>query len=169
MQSFRRRVRISSPSLVFSGEFSGSLGWGIPAALGAKCALPDRPVVCFTGDGGAFYHLTELETAVRHDIPVVFVINNNRSLSQDMKIFDRAYGGHQTDAGRQMWMFSEMDFARVAETFGCAAYRVEKPGEIRPALEAAMASGRPAVLDVVTGVEALPDPPYGVKGTYGSA
>ena len=47
---------------------AGSLGWGFPAALGVKCALPDRPVVCFTGDGGFYYHIAELETARRHNI-----------------------------------------------------------------------------------------------------
>src|SRR5205085_5181024 len=52
---------------------AGSLGWGFPAALGAKCAFPDRPVVCFTGDGGFFYHATELETASRYGINAVIV------------------------------------------------------------------------------------------------
>ena len=69
---------------------AGSLGWAFPAALGAKCALPDRPVVCFTGDGGFWYHLAEMETAVRCGINTVTVINNNRSLNQDRPGVDRA-------------------------------------------------------------------------------
>ena len=56
----------------------GSLGWGLPGAMGVKCALPDHPVVCFTGDGGLYYHLPELETASRHGINLVVVINNNK-------------------------------------------------------------------------------------------
>ena len=64
---------------------SGSLGWGLPAAMGAKCACPDRPVVCFNGDGGMWYHLTELETAARYGIHTVTVVNNNHSLNQEKR------------------------------------------------------------------------------------
>src|SRR5438874_5795886 len=56
---------------------AGSLGWGFPASIGAKCALGDRPVVCFTGDGRIYYHLAELGTAARYKIPVVVVVNHN--------------------------------------------------------------------------------------------
>ena len=59
---------------------AGSLGWAFPAALGVKAALPDRPVLCFTGDGGFYYHLAELETAARHRLNAVILVNNNRSL-----------------------------------------------------------------------------------------
>ena len=56
---------------------AGSLGWGFPASLGVKCALPDKPVVCFNGDGGFYYHIGELESAKRYNINVVVVVNNN--------------------------------------------------------------------------------------------
>ena len=69
----------------------GSLGWGLPGAMGVKCALPDRPVVCFTGDGGLYYHLTELETAARHSINLVVLINNNSSLNQEIPLVKAAY------------------------------------------------------------------------------
>ena len=72
---------------------AGSLGWGLSAAMGAKCALPDRPVLCFSGDGGFWYHIAELETAVRNNINVVTVINNNSALSQDQRGDERAYAG----------------------------------------------------------------------------
>jgi acetolactate synthase-1/2/3 large subunit len=72
---------------------AGSLGWGLSAAIGAKAALPDRPVVCFSGDGGFWYHIAELETAVRNNIPVVTVVNNNHALSQDKRGDERAYEG----------------------------------------------------------------------------
>src|SRR5205823_9033757 len=62
---------------------AGSLGWGLPASIGAKCALGSRPVVCFTGDGGFYYHMAELETAARYDVPVVVVINNNGQYGAD--------------------------------------------------------------------------------------
>ena len=76
---------------------AGSLGWGFPAAIGAKCALGDRPVVCFTGDGGFYYHLAELETAARYEIPVVVVVNNNGSYGAERPSGDNPY---RSDASR---------------------------------------------------------------------
>jgi acetolactate synthase-1/2/3 large subunit len=137
---------------------AGSLGWGLPAALGAKCACPGRPVVCFSGDGGFYYHISELETAVRYGINTVTIVNNNRSLSQETLLFAQAYGGQQL-SGFKMWQFEPMNLARIAEAFGCYAERVEEPRQIGPSLERALASGRPAVLDVVSDIKALaPDP-----------
>lgn len=135
---------------------AGSLGWGFPGALGAKCALPDRPVICFTGDGGMYYHLAELETAARFGINAVIVVNNNDSLNQETHIFDEAYHGQQRGGAFAMWQFRKgVNFARIAEELGCFGVRVEKPEEIRPALEQALASGRPAVVDVHTDIAAL--------------
>jgi len=133
---------------------AGSLGWGLPAAIGAKCAQPDRPVVCFTGDGGFYYHMAELETAMRYGINVVIVVNNNNALSQETEIFDEAYGGKQ-DVSLEMWQFREQDLAKIAEAMDCFGERVERPEEIRPALERALASGRPAVVDIVSDIDAL--------------
>lgn len=129
---------------------AGSLGWGFPGALGVKCALPDAPVVCFAGDGGFYYHLAELETAARYGINLVVVVNNNGALNQEIPHFDRAYGGDPDERGREMWGFNQVNFARVAESLGCVGMRVEKPGEMAPALERALAAGRPVVIDTVT-------------------
>jgi acetolactate synthase-1/2/3 large subunit len=134
---------------------AGSLGWGFPASLGAKCALPDRPVLCFTGDGGFYYHLAELETAARFGINAVIVVNNNNSLNQEIPLVDAAYGGQQRGQAGEMWVFEEVNFARIANEMGCVGIRVERPDEIRPALERAFAAGRPAVVDVVSDVNAL--------------
>jgi acetolactate synthase-1/2/3 large subunit len=129
---------------------AGSLGWGLSAAMGAKCALPDRPVLCFTGDGGFWYHIAELETAVRNNIPVVTVVNNNHALSQDRRGDERAYQGIEGGRPGELWQFTDVDLAKVAESMGCFGIRVEKPGDIQSAIEQAFASGRPAVVDVVT-------------------
>ena len=137
---------------------AGSLGWGLPAAIGAKCAVPDRPVVCFTGDGGFWYHFGELETAVRYGIDTVTVVNNNSSMNQETKGIEMAYDGDPP--GYELMTFNDVDFARLAEDLGCFGARVEEPGQIRPALEAALACGRPAVVDVVTDRTVLPPPPY---------
>jgi len=140
---------------------AGTLGWGFPASLGVKCALPDRPVLCFTGDGGFYYHLSELETAARLGINAVVLVNDNAALGQTKRGFDAAYGGTQRGHAREMWAFRQTDFAGVAESVGCLGVRVQRPGDLRGALDRAFAAGRPAVIDVASDVEALPPRPWG--------
>ncbi len=137
---------------------AGSLGWGMPATLGAKCALPDRPVICWTGDGGLWYHIAELETASRYGINAVIVVNNNSALNQDKEGDERAYAG--SPGSSDLWQFQNINFASVAESMGCFSIRVEQPGQIQSALEQAFASGRPALVDVVTDVEGIAPPPW---------
>jgi acetolactate synthase-1/2/3 large subunit len=134
---------------------AGHLGWAFPAGIGAKCAAPERPVVTFTGDAGFWYHIAEVETAVRWNINAVTVVNNNSSGNQSKRGFDRAYGGQQTEQARELWTYNKMNFARLAEDMGALGIRVEKPGEIAGALERALKAGRPAVIDVVTDIDAL--------------
>jgi acetolactate synthase I/II/III large subunit len=134
---------------------AGHLGWAFPAGLGAKCACPDRPVVTFTGDAGFWYHIAEVETAARWNIPAVTVVNNNGGGNQSKRGFDRVYGGKQTDKARELWTFSKLNFARLAEDMGALGIRVENASAFPAALAQALASGRPAVIDVVTDIEAL--------------
>jgi acetolactate synthase-1/2/3 large subunit len=134
---------------------AGHLGWAFPAGLGAKCACPDRPVVTFTGDAGFWYHIGEVETAVRWNINAVTVVNNNGGGNQSKRGFDRVYGGEQTQKARELWTFSQMNFARLAEDMGALGIRVEKASDFAPALAKALAAGRPAVIDVVTDIEVL--------------
>lgn len=138
---------------------SGSLGWGLPAALGAKCAAPDRPVLCFTGDGGIWYHIAELETAVRCDIPAVIVVNNNHSLNQEQGGVEKTYGG-RTAGSDELWLFEDTDFAKVAESMGALGITVNKASEISGALDQAFSSGRPTVVDVKTHVEGISPPTW---------
>ena len=133
---------------------AGSLGWGLPAAMGAKCAAPDRPVLCFTGDGGIWYHLAELETAVRCGIRTVTVVNNNHSLNQEQAGVERTYGG-RTAGSDELWLFEDADFAGIAESMGCLGITVNKPAEISSALDRAFAADRPAVVDVKTHIEGI--------------
>jgi acetolactate synthase-1/2/3 large subunit len=134
---------------------AGHLGWAFPASLGAKCAAPLRPVVCFTGDAGFWYHIAELETAVRWGIKTITVINNNSSGNQSKRGFDRVYGGTQTERGREMWTFSKTNFAQLAETIGAMGLRVEKPENLGPSIEKSLDADRPVVIDVVTEIDAL--------------
>jgi acetolactate synthase-1/2/3 large subunit len=140
---------------------AGHLGWAFPAALGVKCGVPDRPVVCFTGDGGLWYHIGEIETAVRWNIPAVIVVNDNHSGNQSKHGYDVSYGGKQTEQARELWVFRDINFAKIAECIGALGIRVEKPGDIAPAIEKGLASGRPTIIDIATDLEA--EAPFAVS------
>jgi len=134
----------------------GSLGWGLPGAMGVKCALPGRPVLCFTGDGGIYYHLTELETAARHGINLVVLINNNSSLNQEIPLVKTAYREKRDEKSGELWRFQKSaDLAKVAEALGCAAFRVEKPAQLAELLPRAFAMNKPVVLDCISDDQAL--------------
>jgi acetolactate synthase I/II/III large subunit len=145
-------IRAPSQSYLRS---AGHLGWAFPASLGAKCAAPDRPVVCFTGDSGFWYHVAEIETAVRWGINSITVVNNNHSGNQSKRGFDRVYGGKQTEKALEMWVFTEVDFAALAEHIGAIGIRVEKPADFAPAFDRALSADRPVIIDVVTDIDAL--------------
>jgi len=135
---------------------AGSLGWGLPGAMGVKCALPDKPVVLFTGDGGLYYHLAELETAARHGINLVIVVNDNSSLNQEIPLVNAAYKGKADSLSGEIWRFQKsVDLAKVAETLGCASFRVEKPGQLKDVLPRAFAMGRPVLIDAICEETAL--------------
>jgi len=129
---------------------AGSLGWGFPAAIGAKCALGERPVVCFTGDGGFYYHLAELETAARYGVPVVVVVNNNGQYGAERRSEPSPYRGDGSPEAERTWKFGQHNFAQIAREFGCQGVRVERATDVRSTLESALASGKPTVVDVLT-------------------
>jgi acetolactate synthase-1/2/3 large subunit len=118
-------------------------------------AAPDRPVILFTGDGGLWYHIGELETAARWKIPAVIVVNNNRSLNQEINVYSRAYGGSLHGRHGELWHFEDVDFAKVAESMGVLGLTVKKAADFEPALEKAVAAQGPALINVVTEIEAL--------------
>ncbi|MGZ5828416.1 MAG: thiamine pyrophosphate-binding protein, partial [Xanthobacteraceae bacterium] len=138
---------------------AGHLGWAFPAGLGAKCACPERPVVTFTGDAGFWYHIGEIETAVRWNINSVTVVNNNGGGNQSKRGFDRAYGGEQTPQARELWTYTKVNFARIAEDMGALGIRVEKAADFAPALATALAANRPVIIDVVTDIDAIAPAP----------
>jgi acetolactate synthase-1/2/3 large subunit len=138
---------------------AGSLGWAFPASLGAKCAAGDRKVVCFTGDGGFYYHLAELESARRYNIPVVVIVNNNSGFGQNLTGVHRI-GGDRADRGETLIRFGPTDFSTVARSFGVCGIRVEEPGEIAGALKQAIAADAPVVVDVVTALEPRAPEPW---------
>lgn len=136
---------------------AGSLGWAFPAALGAKCAIPDRPVICFTGDGGFWYHLAELETAARYGINVLVILNNNRSMNQVKRGAERVYSD-ESNRAKDIWQFTEIDFSRIATAMGCYGIRVKTPDGLEAALSESRTVNKPMVIDVVSDIEGIPPP-----------
>ena len=124
-----------------SGPF-GCMGVGLPFGMGAKVARPDAQVLVLHGDGSYGLNAMEIDTAVRHRIPIVVVISNNGGWTADPQ---------GTKPGRNLG-YTRYD--KVAQDFGAHGEFVEKPHEIRPALERAWASGKPAVVNVVTDFKA---------------
>jgi acetolactate synthase-1/2/3 large subunit len=139
---------------------AGSLGWAFPASLGAKCAAPDRPVVCFTGDGGMWYHLSELETARRCGISTVTVVNNNRALGQCAVNIRKLYANRPGNPG-DLYDFGAVSFAALAREMGGLGIQVMEPERIAPALKEALAANVPAVVEVITDVNCPAPEPWG--------
>jgi acetolactate synthase-1/2/3 large subunit len=128
-----------------------SMGFGVAGGLGAKLAAPDRPVIAVCGDGGFMMNASAVLTAVEYDIPVVWLVWNNHGYcairDQQLGYFgaDRELATSFTDAQGELF---SADYAMMAKSMGAAGHLVEKPGDLGPQLEAAIASGRPTVLDV---------------------
>jgi len=138
---------------------AGSLGWSFPAALGAKCAAPNRKVICWSGDGAIYYHLTELETAKRRGIAVVLVINNNSGFGQGWPNIQRQQGNKPGDV-RDLVRFGPTNFADVARVFGLRGIRVEDPSQLQAALKDALASDETVIVDVATDIDCRAPEPW---------
>jgi thiamine pyrophosphate-dependent acetolactate synthase large subunit-like protein len=115
----------------------GTMGVGLPFGIGAKAAKPDTQVIVVHGDGSMGLNAMELDTAVRHDLPVLVVVSNNGGWTAATRF----------KSGREL---GYTRFDKIGEALGCHGEHVEDPDEIRPALERAAASGRTAVVNVVT-------------------
>jgi acetolactate synthase-1/2/3 large subunit len=124
---------------------AGTLGWSLPAAIGAKFAAGDNKVLDVTGDGGVAYHISELETALRLEKPFVAVVFNNVTLGM------LHYGFKWRGDGKALKSsdFIDVDYGKIAEAFNCYGQRVEKPDEIGEAIQNAFDSGKPAIVDVM--------------------
>jgi acetolactate synthase-1/2/3 large subunit len=137
-----------------SGTYS-SMGWAVPAALGAKLACPDKQVVCILGDGDFLMSMQELACAATNGIPVVFLVQNNSGYMSirggQRKIMDRHIGSEFTLPDGTPYT---PDFYEIAKGFGLEAYRADNGEDVRKALEEALASGKPAVVEAVTARDA---------------
>ena len=128
----------------------GGLGFGLPAVVGVKLALPRRPVVGLIGEGSAMYAIQGLWTAAHYDLPVVFVICNNaqyRILKSGLLAFRSEPAKQGKFVGMDL-VHPEIDFVALAESLGVAAERVTKPKEVGPALQQALSRSGPSLIDI---------------------
>ncbi|NEQ43021.1 MAG: thiamine pyrophosphate-binding protein [Leptolyngbya sp. SIOISBB] len=147
-----RYFPITEPGSYFQTR-GGSLGVGIPGAIGVKLAHPDRPVWGFTGDGGAMYTIQALWTAARHNVDAKFVICNNRSyrlLQLNIQQYwqEREIPKHKFPLSFDLSQ-PVIHFAQLAQSMGVEGVRVEKTSEIIPAIEQALAYAGPFLIDLV--------------------
>jgi acetolactate synthase-1/2/3 large subunit len=129
---------------------SGSMGYGVPAAVMAKRQHPERIVVAFAGDGDFMMNGQELATAIQYDCPIIVVILDNGMYGTIRMHQEREYPGRVT--GTEL---ENPDFAALARVFGGHGERVERTEEFAPAFERAHASGRPSILHCLVDPQAL--------------
>ena len=122
---------------------------GLSSRAWCKCAVPSAQSSHSPAMPGLWYHIAEIETAARWRINAIMVVNNNASGNQSKRGFDRVYGGTQTEQARELWTFSKVSFARIAEEMGAPGCASRNP-DFAPALKQALAANRPVVIDVVT-------------------
>ena len=139
--------QIAKPHTYLASGGAGTLGFDLPAAIGAKVACPEATVVAVMGDGGFGFMMEELAMACQHRIPIVVVIVNNGYLSLIRQ--NQRYAYEYEYAVDLTYDGMGVDFVRLAESFGAFAERVTRPEEIRPALERAATAGKPAVVDII--------------------
>jgi acetolactate synthase-1/2/3 large subunit len=127
------------------------LGWGLPLAIGAKLARPQHPVVALVGDGGFAHSWAEIETMVRSRLPVVVIVISNGVLGYQNDAETVKFGRSTTAC-----QLGPVSHAEIARACGCDAVRIDAPGDVMPALKAAIESGRPWLIDVISAPDAHP-------------
>ena len=146
-----QEMAFSLPRTYISAGGFSTMGWSYPAALGAKLAKPDTPVVALVGDGDFLMTVQELATAVQYDIPVVAVVFNNQGWQAIRDLQTLAFG----EGAEYGVMFEQDDrpisphIADIAKAFGAHSRRVTATEDVAGALEEALAAGRPAVVEVM--------------------
>jgi len=139
------------PRSTFYPISMGHLGIGIPYAISVKLAKPDKLVLCLTGDGSFMFNVQELETAVRLNLPIIIVVANNSAWGMIKSNQKNNLGKRYCDVD-----FPPINYAKIAEGFGCYGEKIKDPEEIKPALQRAINSGKPSVIDVDIAFETPP-------------
>jgi benzoylformate decarboxylase len=135
----------------------GALGWGMPAAVGYSLGLGREPVVCLVGDGAALYSPQAMWTAAHEKLPVTFIVMNNREYNI-LKNFLKGQKNYLSAPANRFIAMDitdpPIDYLAMAQSMGLPARRIERAGDIAPAIEAAIASRRPSLIEIVIGTQA---------------
>ena len=137
---------VYEPRTFIHPGYQGTLGYGFPAALGAKAGLPHRAVVSITGDGGFGWGLSELATAKRYNIGLVTVVFDDKAFGNVKRIQKEQFDGHLI--GSEL---VNPDFVRLAEAFGIPGLRVDSPAKLEAALREALSGDTPCLIEVPVG------------------
>jgi tartronate-semialdehyde synthase len=138
---------VNKPRKYLPSGGAGTLGFDIPAAFGAMVAMPGKQAVAVMGDFGFTFMVEELAVAAKYKVPLIVIILNNGYLSLIRQNQKYAYGYECAVEMEENQSF--IDYVKVADGLGCLAERVEQPGDIRSALQRAVDSGRPYVIDIL--------------------
>jgi acetolactate synthase-1/2/3 large subunit len=142
-------------SILTPGGFA-TMGFGAPAAIGAKLACPDRVVVALVGDGGFGQNPAMLATAAEQEVPVVWVVMNNNAFGTIAGLEMAHYGTAFGTVFRRKGEPYHVDFAAIARAYGLDGVQIRSAAEFKPALQQAIASGKPCVIDVAMMNEPVP-------------
>jgi thiamine pyrophosphate-dependent acetolactate synthase large subunit-like protein len=137
------------------------MGVGVPFGIGAKAARPDKPVLVLSGDGAFGWNGMEMDSAIRHNLPIVVVVSNNAGFTSKQTGRSTASNLSMGNVGRDL---GYQRYDKMVEAFGGYGEFVENPADIRPAIERAMASGQPALVNVCTDPEAQATTDMGFGG-----
>jgi len=141
----RYALPVYQPRGYVCAGYAGTLGWGMPAGLGAKIAMEERRVLTVQGDGGFMYGAAELATAVKYKIPLVTLVYNDSAYGNVRRIQQDRFGHNRTIASD----LTNPDIVKFTESFGAMGLRADpSPEGLRKALEEAFESGGPAVVEV---------------------
>ena len=132
------------PSTWLTCGASAVVGWGVPGAMGARLAYPDRPIILLSGDGAFTFTVADLESAARQNLPFVVVLADDCAWGIVVSGQCQAYGPEGAVCSRM----GAIDYAKMAEAFGCLGLRADSPAEIGLAIERGLQAGRPAVVHV---------------------
>lgn len=135
--------QFSKPRSFISSCGLGTMGYGLGAAIGAKCAHPDRPVVLITGDGSFHMNMNEMAVAVSQNLPIIVLVFNNTVLGMVRQWQTLFYGKRYSETS----IMRQTDFVKLAEAFGAKGFRIKERDEIEPIINAALASKRPCIID----------------------
>jgi benzoylformate decarboxylase len=146
----RQVLNLTKPKTFFRSRKGGSIGWGLPGALGVNLGLPDKLVVSVSGDGGAAWSIQSLWTAARYRIPVTFVITNNATYRQVKLVRKIVLGDYPLNEKHEGMELDDpvLNFSMMARSMGVKGETVKDPGDLGRALKAAFDSGEPRLVEV---------------------